>query len=293
MKRRSTRENENRVEGRLIQDSDGSSRFDYHLLEPSVATFLKGHATRIRQQCGTSIIQIGKALMGAKHYLSHGMFLEWVEREVGIRARTAQAYMRAAQWASDKSTAITHLPPAALYLLSAPSTPQELVDDTLERVNSGELVRLVTIQQKLKGMRNSKRSSERETRNAQTEPQQDRKLSVLVAALDRNSVVMEAVTILARGLSSGDFTRVHNLMTSNAALDDPQLAQNIATAFLAIDGLTIRRQGVLSEIRHVVGSVEMAHCKALETVSTEVVSANIACKRGVFAGLPDLGCGSQ
>jgi hypothetical protein len=255
MNQEPTRETEKKVQCHLPENGDGASRFDYHQLEPSVAKFLKGHATRIRQQCGTSIVQIGKALIGAKRYLSHGMFLEWVEREVGIRARTAQAYMRAAQWASDKSAAIVHLPPAALYLLSAPSTPRELVDDTLERVNSGELVGLVAIQQKLKWMRNSERGRVSEMCNARPKPMQDSKMPVMVA-LDRNSVVMEAVTILERGLSSADFARVRNLMTSDATLNDPSLSQNIATAFLAVDGPTIRRQPVLPETRPEVGNVE-------------------------------------
>ncbi|WP_456865121.1 DUF3102 domain-containing protein [Bradyrhizobium sp. USDA 4503] len=39
-------------------------------------------ADRIRQQCAISVI--GKALIEAKRYLSHGEFLRWVESEVCI-----------------------------------------------------------------------------------------------------------------------------------------------------------------------------------------------------------------
>src|SRR5436305_1571476 len=85
---------------------NGSRRelsFDYSSLPPSVARFLRGQADRIRQHCASSIIQIGKALLEAKHHLSHGAFLPWVECEVGIPARTAQVYMRSANWAAGKS----------------------------------------------------------------------------------------------------------------------------------------------------------------------------------------------
>jgi hypothetical protein len=77
------------------------SEFDYASVTIPVAKFLKGQATRIRQYAGKAIVQIGGDLVSAKHYLSHGQFLRWVENEVGIPPRTAQAYMQAAQWAAD------------------------------------------------------------------------------------------------------------------------------------------------------------------------------------------------
>ncbi|HEV2956733.1 MAG TPA: DUF3102 domain-containing protein, partial [Xanthobacteraceae bacterium] len=116
----------------------GVSEFDYASLPISVAKFLKGQATRIRQYAGKSIIQIGKDLAAAKHYLSHGQFVRWAEKEVGIPARTAQGYMRAAQWAAGKSAAVAHLPPSLLYVLSASSTPEELVEDILRKAEVGE-----------------------------------------------------------------------------------------------------------------------------------------------------------
>lgn len=92
------------------------ARFDYSDVQPTVARFLRGQADRIRQQCVTSIIQIGKALREAKRHLSHGAFLQWVEWEVCIPVRAAQAYMRVAAWAADKGAAVVHLTPTTLYL---------------------------------------------------------------------------------------------------------------------------------------------------------------------------------
>lgn len=89
------------------------TKLDHGTLPHSVARFLQGQADRIRPQCASSIIQIGKALAEAKRHLSLGRFFQWVECEVG----TAQAYMRAANWASGKSATVAHLPPSALYLL--------------------------------------------------------------------------------------------------------------------------------------------------------------------------------
>src|ERR1700712_4880530 len=111
-----------------IGDNLPSLIFDYSSVSSPLANFLKGQADRIRRQCVTSIIQIGKALLEAKRHLSHGAFLLWVECEVCMPVRTAQAYMRVAQWASAQKTAVVaHLSPTILYLLSAPSTPEDFV----------------------------------------------------------------------------------------------------------------------------------------------------------------------
>src|ERR1700694_3470263 len=90
---------DNEVEARS-RDADSrfpDVRFDYCSVAPPLASFLKGQAERIRRQCATSIIQIGKALFEAKRHLSHGAFLRWVEWEVCMPVRTAQACMRVAR----------------------------------------------------------------------------------------------------------------------------------------------------------------------------------------------------
>jgi hypothetical protein len=71
------------------QSADGSDAyppFDYRALSSSVSKFLRGQADRIRRTMGASIINLGKDLIAAKRYLSHGAFLRWVEGEVGIPA---------------------------------------------------------------------------------------------------------------------------------------------------------------------------------------------------------------
>src|ERR1700730_6747762 len=133
-----------------------SSKFDYAVLSPSVEKFLRGQADRIRRQCASSIVQMGKALFEAKRHLSHGEFLRWVELEVGIPARTSQAYMRVAKWASGKSAAVVHLPPSALYVLSSSAVPEEFIIDVLERVEAGKQIPASAIRQELKALRLSK-----------------------------------------------------------------------------------------------------------------------------------------
>jgi hypothetical protein len=131
-------------------DCQQQAIFDYATVPPSVATFLKNQGERIRR-CGASfVVNIGKDLIGAKRYLSHGAFLCWVEAEAGIPARAAQVYMQVAQWVGGKGATVAHLPLTALYLLSARSTPNEFTKDVLNRVQRGETISLTALRAELK-----------------------------------------------------------------------------------------------------------------------------------------------
>jgi Protein of unknown function (DUF3102) len=211
--------------------------FDYNGVSPSVAKYLKGQVERIRRSASKSIVEIGKDLIGAKHYLSHGAFLRWVESEVGLPARTAQAYMQVAQWVSQKGVGVATLPPTLLYLLSAPSTPEEFIASVLKRVGAGEQITFQSVRRELKALREAKWDPKHNDACAEFQPAA---LNAQVMPLKRDvaDIVTEAVGILARGLSKVEFKRVRDMMTSKPVLDDPELAQKIVVAFKTIQEAT-------------------------------------------------------
>lgn len=207
--------------------------FDYTGVSASVTKYLKGQVERIRRSASKSIVEIGKDLIGAKHYLSHGAFLRWVESEVGIPARTAQAYMQVAQWVSQKGSGVAALPPTLLYLLSAPSTPEEFITAVLKRVGAGEQITFQTIRRELKALREAKWDLKHNDACPEFRPA-ELSAQVMPLKLDVATIVMEAVAILARGLSKAEFKQVRDMMTSKPVLDDPELPQKIAVAFNTI-----------------------------------------------------------
>jgi hypothetical protein len=207
--------------------------FDYTGVSPSVAKYLKGQVERIRRSASKSIVEIGKDLIGAKHYLSHGAFLRWVESEVGVPARTAQAYMQVAQWVSQKGAGVAALPPTLLYLLSAPSTPEEFITSVLKRVGAGEQITFQSVRKELKELREAKWDLKHNDACPEFRPA-EQSAHVMPPRLDVTTVIMEAVGILARGLSKAEFGKVRDMMTSKSVLDDPELPQKIAEAFNAI-----------------------------------------------------------
>lgn len=223
-------ENNKALEAHTDAGAKGGPQFDYGSVSSSIASFLKKQADKIQRTAAKSIIDIGKDLVAAKHYLSHGQFLGWIEAEVGIPARTAQAYMQVAQWITGKSARVAHLPPSVLYVLSAPSTPQEFIRDILNDVEAGKHVELSAIRGKLRALRHDRRQE-----TPEPGAPEDVRQSEATVAVDARTGLVELINILARGLSDTDFIRVREIMTSKRVLDDPELGQNICSAFSVID----------------------------------------------------------
>jgi Protein of unknown function (DUF3102) len=217
---------------RSLKSSADCVGFDYSTLSSSAADFLRGQAYRIRRQTAASIVNIGKDLIGAKHYLSHGAFLKWVELELGLPARTAQAYMQVSQWASRKSASVAHLAPSLLYLLSARSTPSSYVDDVLKRIDAGEHIALLDVRADLKGLRLNHRrniAAKRDVSKRDFEP--DHPTLSILGEMEAKVALQRVVSILKRGLSTEDFAQVTEIMTSATVLDEPELANEIVSAF--------------------------------------------------------------
>ena len=209
--------------------------FDYDSVSSPVAKFLKGQADRIRHQHVSSIVNIGKALLEAKRHLSHGAFQGWVESEVCMPVRTAQAYMRVAHWVSaNKNTAIGRLPPTILYILSAPSTPQDFVSDILSRLEAGELIAPSALRKELHTLRLSRsRDDGMETEDKADTDLRLKRWDEVEARRNTPADLSELVTILMERLSATDFERVREIMTSEAVLSDPELSPNLRRVFMS------------------------------------------------------------
>ena len=205
-----------------------SHSFNYESLDALVGSFLRGQAVRIRHHVGKSLIQIGKDLLGAKRYLSHGQFIQWVELEVGIPARTAQGYMRIAKWAEGKSATFAQLPVSLLYILSAQTTPHEVVERILDRIETGERVSVAAVRLLLR--ENQKRRVELfNQREEGAESDRVCASATKTRESDLAPLISEAVQIIMRRLSRDEFVRVQDIMTRLEILGDVQFSQNIQT----------------------------------------------------------------
>jgi hypothetical protein len=126
--------------------------FDYTMLAPELVEPLRRQASRIRERgkaTVSAIIEIGRDLLAVQKHLQHGQFCTWVEAECGFTVRSAQNYMRAAEFAEDKNEIISLLSPTTLYMLAAKSSPTEIVTDVVARFKAGEVLADTTIKTRL------------------------------------------------------------------------------------------------------------------------------------------------
>lgn len=119
------------------------SGFDYSTLETEARRIIQIRTNEIKSLMRHSvqdIIDIGEKLIEVKQYLGYGNFRNWLEFEFSWSTSSATKFMQVAE--QFRCVNFTHLNITAstLYLIAAPSTPQEARAEVLKRASSGENV---------------------------------------------------------------------------------------------------------------------------------------------------------
>jgi hypothetical protein len=78
------------------------------------------------------IIEIGRDLIAVKVKLGHGNFGDWIKTEFDFSQETARKFMGVAEKFGDIPT-LLEFKPAILYALAAPSTPESVRQEVIER----------------------------------------------------------------------------------------------------------------------------------------------------------------
>ena len=103
------------------------------------------------------VVEIGRRLTDAKRRLGHGRFLVWLAAEFGWSERTAENFMRVYDLHGKFADfADLEVPLSALYLLAAPSTPDNALFAAAARAGNGAGLSLVEVRQIIA---NSRRAS--------------------------------------------------------------------------------------------------------------------------------------
>lgn len=106
-------------------------RFDYSGIDADYREEVQEAAIDIQastRKAQENILTVGERLAEVKALLPHGQFTEWCRVEFGMEPRTAQRMMSVAERFGGKSDTVTLFSDSALYLLSAPSTPDIAVE---------------------------------------------------------------------------------------------------------------------------------------------------------------------
>jgi DUF3102 family protein len=88
-------------------------------------------------------LEIGRRLTDAKSKVGHGGWLPWLDREFGWKTRAAENFMAVHELAAKNANfANLSLPVSGLYLLAAPSTPDEARAKVIEQAKDGKALTL-------------------------------------------------------------------------------------------------------------------------------------------------------
>lgn len=114
--------------------------FDYGQLPEKISRSLQGFEQTIRSLGRDTILQIGKQLLEAKELLEHGQFQAWVQDRCGIDPRIARRWMHVAAVFKTDNLSVLPLGQSALYLLAAPSCPEDAREEAISRASEGEVI---------------------------------------------------------------------------------------------------------------------------------------------------------
>ncbi len=133
-------------------------QFDYSSLDGEVRIVVRQRTSEIKSLMRRTveyIIEIGQKLMEVKTYLGHGNFLKWLEHEFEWQERSARNFMRVAEAFKTVNFADLDFAVSALYLLAAPSVPEQVRQTALELANRGETITYSKAKDMVRGYRRS------------------------------------------------------------------------------------------------------------------------------------------
>ncbi|WP_009630170.1 DUF3102 domain-containing protein [Synechocystis sp. PCC 7509] len=125
------------------QPSNPATDFNYTVLESETRIVVQQHTYEIKslmRRTANDIIRIGQKLKEVKAQLGHGHFRTWLNAEFDWSIWTATKFMQVAD--KFKCVKFSHLDiaPSALYELAAPSTPDFVRFEAIERASQGETI---------------------------------------------------------------------------------------------------------------------------------------------------------
>ncbi|WP_315792685.1 DUF3102 domain-containing protein [Bradyrhizobium sp. SZCCHNRI1002] len=94
-------------------------------------------------------LEAGRWLTEAKCKCEHGQWMPWLNDNFGLSDRMAQHLINATSKFGANAKRVSDLPQRVVFLLAAPSTPEEVVDDVIAEAKAGKPVTTATVKKKI------------------------------------------------------------------------------------------------------------------------------------------------
>lgn len=115
--------------------------FDYEILDRETQIIVKQKASEIKsliRQAAKDILNVGQKLTEVKQQLKHGEFRNWLKTEFNWSISSATKFMQVSEQFKNINFTHFNFAASALYILAAPSTPENARQHALQLANRGE-----------------------------------------------------------------------------------------------------------------------------------------------------------
>ncbi|WP_107669146.1 diguanylate cyclase domain-containing protein [Cyanothece sp. BG0011] len=117
--------------------------FNYQQLNPQVRHQIQELTIDIKnrlRRCAQDVYIIGHNLCQIKQQLKHGQFRAWLEVEFDWSVSAANKFMQVSKQFHLEDLEDVDISPSALYVLAAPSTPQAIRNEALDKAQQGQTI---------------------------------------------------------------------------------------------------------------------------------------------------------
>ncbi|GAA6624137.1 DUF3102 domain-containing protein [Scytonema sp. NUACC26] len=130
------------IASKLEKQNQVVTSFDYETLDNKQRSVVQQRTGEIKERLrrtAEDIWEIGQKLAEVRSQLKHGQFETWLKAEFGWSRRTAYNFINVYEaFGECANLAQIDIATTALYILAAPSTPQEVRQQFLQRAKEGE-----------------------------------------------------------------------------------------------------------------------------------------------------------
>ena len=154
-----------------------TSAFDYETLTLEQRNLVMQRTGEIQerlQRSAQDIWEIGQRLADVRDELKHGQFESWLKAEFNWSRRTAYNFINVYETFGERANlAQLDIASSALYLLAAPSTPNELREEYLLKAKEGEKITHKELSSDIKQKKQKSNPLEVEQKDSTTDVQTD------------------------------------------------------------------------------------------------------------------------
>ncbi|MDJ0533191.1 MAG: DUF3102 domain-containing protein [Xenococcaceae cyanobacterium MO_207.B15] len=152
-----------------IVNNSTKRAFDYSRFDEKTSLFVQNKTEEIKflvKRTAQDILNIGNYLIEIKAKLGHGNYEDWLEAEFDWSLSQAKRFTNVAKRFKSVNLTELDIPSSALYNLAAPTLPEEVAIEAIERAKKGEKITITIAEEIIAKHKPQKKNNRKNTETA-------------------------------------------------------------------------------------------------------------------------------